>query len=190
SRAEPNTPSSCELCRAICQNALMPRAGSCPRRKPREPSDIIPRCRSLIPPCATQKREKVDDFYAARSRTIPPLPWSSFPPPFSTLITPRNFDRMQMMTVEMEPGSKSSPGFYRHEGIDVGYILSGSLNLEVDGRTHVLSVGDCFAFDSQLPHRFENRGGTRAEVLWINTKSRLTGLPPVASDAQTESSQI
>src|SRR5690606_16125663 len=61
----------------------MPRAGSCPRRKPREPSDIIPRCRSLIPPCATQKREKVDDFYAARSRTIPPLPWSSFPPPFS-----------------------------------------------------------------------------------------------------------
>ena len=22
-------------------------------------------------------------FYAARSRTIPPLPWSSFPPPFS-----------------------------------------------------------------------------------------------------------
>src|SRR5690606_15422680 len=61
----------------------MPRAGSCPRRTPREPSDISPRCRSLVPPCATQKREKVDDFYAARSRTIPPLPWSSFPPPFS-----------------------------------------------------------------------------------------------------------
>lgn len=97
-----------------------------------------------------------------------------------TLITPRNFDRMQLMTVEMEPGTKSSPGFYRHEGIDVGYILSGSLNLEVDGRMHVLSAGDCFAFDSQLPHRFENRGGTRAEVLWINTKSRLNGLP--ASD--------
>src|SRR5690606_31070027 len=66
----------------------MPRAGSCPRRKPREPSDIIPRCRSLIPPCATQKREKVDDFYAARSRTIPPLPWSSFPPPFSEYLFP------------------------------------------------------------------------------------------------------
>lgn len=27
----------------------------------------------------------MDDFYAARSRTIPPLPWSSFPPPFSLL---------------------------------------------------------------------------------------------------------
>lgn len=96
-----------------------------------------------------------------------------------TLITPRDFDRMQLMTVVMEPGTKSGNGFYRHEGIDVGYILSGSLNLEVDGRTHVLSAGDCFAFDSQLPHRFENRGGSRAEVLWINTKSRLNGLPPL-----------
>lgn len=95
-----------------------------------------------------------------------------------TLITPRNFERMQLMTVGMEPGAQSSSGHYRHEGIDVGYILSGSLNLEVDGRTHVLSAGDCFAFDSQLPHRFENRGGVRAEVLWINTKSRLNGLPP------------
>ena len=25
----------------------------------------------------------MDDFCAARSRTIPPLPWSNFPPPFS-----------------------------------------------------------------------------------------------------------
>src|SRR5690606_13563395 len=29
------------------------------------------------------KREKVDDFYAARSSTSPPLPWSNFAPPFS-----------------------------------------------------------------------------------------------------------
>ena len=27
----------------------------------------------------------MDDFYAARSRTIPPLPWSIFAPPISQL---------------------------------------------------------------------------------------------------------
>ncbi|WP_207212476.1 hypothetical protein, partial [Sphingobium cupriresistens] len=32
-----------------------------------------------------QKGFKVDDFYAARSRTIPPLPWSNIAPPFSVL---------------------------------------------------------------------------------------------------------
>uniref|UniRef100_UPI001C530747 hypothetical protein n=1 Tax=Edaphosphingomonas laterariae TaxID=861865 RepID=UPI001C530747 len=30
-----------------------------------------------------QKGFKVDDFYAARSRAIPPLPWSNIAPPFS-----------------------------------------------------------------------------------------------------------
>ncbi|MED5546907.1 MAG: hypothetical protein VYD90_16845, partial [Pseudomonadota bacterium] len=30
-----------------------------------------------------QKGFKVDDFYAARSRTIPPLAWSNIAPPFS-----------------------------------------------------------------------------------------------------------
>ncbi len=93
------------------------------------------------------------------------------------LITPRDFEAMQLMTVKMEPGSRSSPGYFRHEGVDVGYVLSGSLHLEVDGRLYVLSSGDTFAFDSHLPHRFENRGGSRAEVLWINTKSKLNGLP-------------
>src|SRR5690606_41676534 len=47
-----------------------------------EPSDIIPGCRSLVLPCGAHKGEKVDDFYTARSETIPPLPWSNFPPPF------------------------------------------------------------------------------------------------------------
>jgi hypothetical protein len=32
---------------------------------------------------AIAKREKVDDFYAARSNTTPPLPWPNFAPPFS-----------------------------------------------------------------------------------------------------------
>ena len=95
-----------------------------------------------------------------------------------TLVTPRNFAPMQLMLVEMEPGSKSSDEYYHHDGIDVGYVLEGSLNLEVDGRVYVLSMGDCFAFDSHLPHRFENRGGTRAEILWINTQERLKGLQP------------
>ncbi|MFV0475342.1 MAG: cupin domain-containing protein [Pikeienuella sp.] len=95
-----------------------------------------------------------------------------------TLVTPRSFGAMQLMLVEMEPGASSSAGYFQHEGIDVGYILSGSLHLEVDGKIHILAAGDCFAFDSGLPHRFENRGGGRAEVLWVNTKRKLQGLDP------------
>ena len=63
-----------------------PRAGSCLRRKPDLPSGKGPRCKSLIPSHQHREREKVDDFYAARSSTSPPLPWSNFAPPFSTPI--------------------------------------------------------------------------------------------------------
>uniref|UniRef100_UPI001C52C938 hypothetical protein n=1 Tax=Edaphosphingomonas laterariae TaxID=861865 RepID=UPI001C52C938 len=35
-----------------------------------------------------QKGFKVDDFYAARSRAIPPLPWSNIAPPFSDVRFP------------------------------------------------------------------------------------------------------
>ncbi|MET4130763.1 hypothetical protein ACSSV6_004099, partial [Roseovarius sp. MBR-38] len=31
------------------------------------------------------ERVKVADFYAARSRLIPPLPWPTFAPPFSPM---------------------------------------------------------------------------------------------------------
>ena len=37
----------------------------------------------ILPPSLSPERVKVDDFYAARSRVIPPLPWPSFSPPFS-----------------------------------------------------------------------------------------------------------
>ena len=38
----------------------------------------------------------MDDFYAARSRTIPPLPWSNIAPPFST---PEAGDRLMPPTL-------------------------------------------------------------------------------------------
>lgn len=37
----------------------------------------------ILPPSLSPERVKVDDFYAARSRLIPPLPWQTFAPPFS-----------------------------------------------------------------------------------------------------------
>ena len=37
----------------------------------------------ILPPSLSPERVKVDDFYAARSGLIPPLPWSTFSPPFS-----------------------------------------------------------------------------------------------------------
>ena len=38
----------------------------------------------ILPPSLSPERVKVDDFYAARSRPIPPLPWPTIAPPLTT----------------------------------------------------------------------------------------------------------
>jgi len=44
--------------------------------------------RENTPPSLSPEREKVDDFYAARSEVVPPLPWQTFAPAFSVLNVP------------------------------------------------------------------------------------------------------
>jgi hypothetical protein len=39
----------------------------------------------ILLPSLSPERVKVDDFYAARSKFIPPLPWPTIAPPFSAL---------------------------------------------------------------------------------------------------------
>ncbi|MCP1167161.1 hypothetical protein NHG85_01235, partial [Limimaricola sp. ASW11-118] len=39
----------------------------------------------ILPPSLPPERVKVDDFHAARSRLILPLPWPTFSPPFSQM---------------------------------------------------------------------------------------------------------
>ena len=42
----------------------------------------------MPPPSLLKGRAKVAEFYSASSGTIPPLPWHTFPPPFSRLTRP------------------------------------------------------------------------------------------------------
>lgn len=69
---------------------------------------------------------------------------------------------------EVAPGG-SSDGYIEHEGEELGYVLTGSLELTVDGKVYSLREGDSFFFASHLPHRYRNVGKKRARILWVNT---------------------
>lgn len=71
------------------------------------------------------------------------------------------------------PGGGSS-GAYSHSGEEVGYVVSGYLELTVDGRIYLLGAGGSFFFNSSLPHSYRNVGSSEARVVWMNShKSRL-----------------
>ncbi|MGE0715845.1 MAG: cupin domain-containing protein [Alphaproteobacteria bacterium] len=63
----------------------------------------------------------------------------------------------------------SSDGFIQHDGEEFGLVLTGSLDLTVDGITYRVEQGDSFFFDSSLPHGYRNPGDGEASILWVNT---------------------
>jgi transcriptional regulator with XRE-family HTH domain len=66
------------------------------------------------------------------------------------------------------PGA-SNGGAIKHEGEEVGYVATGSLELTVADETYALNTGDSFFFRSDLPHSYRNCGTEIARVVWINT---------------------
>lgn len=71
------------------------------------------------------------------------------------------------------PGGGSS-GSYSHAGEEVGYVVTGYLELTVDGHLHLLGPGGSFFFNSSLPHSYRNVGSSEARVVWMNShKARL-----------------
>ena len=63
----------------------------------------------------------------------------------------------------------SSDGLISHEGEEMGYVLEGAIELDVDGIKVALATGDTFFFNSSLPHGYRNPGTVEARVLWVNT---------------------
>jgi quercetin dioxygenase-like cupin family protein/DNA-binding XRE family transcriptional regulator len=63
----------------------------------------------------------------------------------------------------------ASDGAIRHEGEALGYMISGELELTVDGITRRVATGDSFFFHSNLPHGYRNPGAQEAVFVWVNT---------------------
>lgn len=62
-----------------------------------------------------------------------------------------------------------SAGPIEHVGEEVGYVISGEVELMVDDQVFQLKPGDAFVFKSDLPHHYRNIGAGRASIFWVNT---------------------
>lgn len=97
------------------------------------------------------------------------------------LASPDNQSQLRGYLIDIQPGSSSGDTPYTHRGEEIGLVMEGSLELEIDGRTYTLRSGDCFCFSSDQPHRFKNSGKTVATVFWVNQ----TDKPKPTLDATT-----
>lgn len=69
-----------------------------------------------------------------------------------------NQHSLQMLHENYAPGADTGPDMLSHEGEEAGIVVSGEIEITVDGHVRVLKSGEGYLFDSRLPHRFRNDG--------------------------------
>ena len=70
-----------------------------------------------------------------------------------------------------------------HAGHEWFYVLSGSVQLTLDGEDHLFSAGEAGEFDTQRPHRIRATGAVPAEVISLfNTVGERMHLHSLQSD--------
>lgn len=81
-------------------------------------------------------------------------------------ISPDSCKRVQSLIIVAKPGGYSAHGKESHAGFDCGYILSGELEMTIDGDVYHLKAGDSVHFESKLPHKWKNPGPVDCISLW------------------------
>jgi len=72
---------------------------------------------------------------------------------------------LQMLSECYQPGADTGCIPLSHEGEEAGVVLSGRLEVTVNGERRVLRAGDAYRFDSHKPHRFRCVGNEPACVI-------------------------
>ena len=81
------------------------------------------------------------------------------------LLSPDLGGSYEMFRSEFQPGAELSHDVLR-ETEEAGYVVSGRLDLWIDGRKFSLEAGDSFRFDHK-PYRWKNPGDEPAVIVWV-----------------------
>lgn len=56
---------------------------------------------------------------------------------------------------------------FRHEGYEVGTVMSGELTIDFDAERVIVRAGDSISYPCSLPHRIHNTGREDAVARWL-----------------------
>ncbi|MGC0366451.1 transcriptional regulator with XRE-family HTH domain [Rhodococcus sp. 27YEA15] len=76
---------------------------------------------------------------------------------------------IQFLLTEYEPGADSAPGDapQTHSGDDYGYVLEGTLTIDIDGLRRLLKTGEAIHLAGNVPHRLRNETDKTVKALWF-----------------------
>lgn len=68
---------------------------------------------------------------------------------------------------EVGGASTADDSLIRHLGREYGYVVSGTLGIQLGFEEYILEPGDSIGFDSTKPHRFYNAGDEPVRAIWL-----------------------
>jgi transcriptional regulator with XRE-family HTH domain len=71
-------------------------------------------------------------------------------------LTPVPLDDLEFMELVYGPGAESHAALYRHPGMEMVWVLSGTLVIFLGFERYELEAGDSICFPSTTPHRYLN----------------------------------
>lgn len=87
------------------------------------------------------------------------------------LLTPLDFDpKAEPYLIEIPPKMTLPSHFFIHKGDEVGYLLSGKLQLKLEKSVYIMQSGDIVYLTSEMPSQWKNPGSVAARLLWIKVK--------------------
>ncbi|MCU0609643.1 MAG: XRE family transcriptional regulator [Chitinispirillaceae bacterium] len=85
---------------------------------------------------------------------------------YEQLMTSHGSFPAELFMIEVESGSATTMSGSGHEGVEMGYVLSGSASLTVGENEYKINEGDSLFFSAQLPHRLVNSGSEMFRAVW------------------------
>lgn len=84
------------------------------------------------------------------------------------LLLPPDIDApWEVVIIRIEPGKKLSNHFFPHKGEELGYLLEGRLEMEVDNQSFTVNPGDTIYLGKKIPGGWQNTAETAARILWV-----------------------
>lgn len=86
-------------------------------------------------------------------------------------LTPADFDtKAEPYLIEVPSDKSLTSHFFVHKGEEMGYLLSGKLQLKLRNELHTAQAGDVIYLTTEMPSEWKNPGPDPARLLWIKVK--------------------
>ena len=106
--------------------------------------------------------------YPAASRSASSLPKNIKDSAEADMLMPPDIDAPAKITIiRIRPGKKLPSHFYAHKGVELGYLISGQLELMIENQSYKVNPGDTIYLQKHIPGSWSNISEQVAELLWF-----------------------